>query len=830
MKNSDLGRVPRLGLVAAFLLLFLAVAPMWSLEPVVCVGNTTPLGAFNLQVAPPKGGPPLPIGTLNRIQAHDKLLYTPANLPPEYKNKAKVAIIVVPADGGAKSLGLVLKQHPANQAAQWTVPVDASIVGLVFGPHGFDQKKVESLVLKNPDLLVELAHYSRQTNMVNALVQTISQYEQSAPGSEDLSAALEGFSSRYNVMLPTLAPGMATSQQATVLLQSMVPSLSSYDPRLSGKAAALQQSTSLATTLGMVFYGTPVGLAAGGAALVQNLATAAFPGTAFRAAFTEAAGGNLKMCTPNQPPTPRKRLAYLWMLKVPGARPPEGSVVGTPSIALGSVSPIKVTAATQEQLGLLNRARSWQLISGHDKVTIPVEVKNGKATDTLSLDLTHAKLAPGSYHLAGLWDWHWFKLDGQIALHPYADFSRARLTSDSADKLMAGSGPLVAQLTGADFEFVKRVAIRTPGDDPFTEPQKVPFTLTKGLDGGIQPSMTLELNPEHWQPGPYSLLLTQTNGKTQTVPVTVHPPNPVVSNLPLRANLGETDQTIVLEGTNLDLIQSLTSPGTTWALAPPSLGAQASSERIATVRLQPGVHAGQVLDAQMKIAGIDQPVDIPQFLHVVGPRPKIFSVKESFGRQNSVELDPGEIPAGNAASFAIRTANVGARPVLALGCKDSADTLQALRLQPGSDSDGAQLDYAGSGTLFLSLDPGTVGRSGCVLTAQLINPNTGSSDPYALGRVVRLPRIDKFSISDQKAGPSLYEGTLTGQDLQTIEKTGWNSQTGYPIEGIPTPLPGNPQEQTLEIALPWPPPAPHAPVYVWVRGEKQGRKTTAKYY
>jgi hypothetical protein len=62
-----------------------------------------------------------------------------------------------------------------------------------------------------------------------------------------------------------------------------------------------------------------------------------------------------------------------------------------------------------------------------------------------------------------------------------------------------------------------------------------------------------------------------------------------------------------------------------------------------------------------------------------------------------------------------------------------------------------------------------------------------------------------------------------------IEKTGWDAKTGFPVQGIPTPVPGSPQEQTLEVALPWPPPSPHAPVYVWLRGESEGRLTNAKY-
>ena len=62
-----------------------------------------------------------------------------------------------------------------------------------------------------------------------------------------------------------------------------------------------------------------------------------------------------------------------------------------------------------------------------------------------------------------------------------------------------------------------------------------------------------------------------------------------------------------------------------------------------------------------------------------------------------------------------------------------------------------------------------------------------------------------------------------------IEKTGWDAEHGVPVESIPTPIPGDAARQTLRVVLPWPAPAPHAPLYVWLRGEAAGRKTTVVY-
>jgi hypothetical protein len=92
-----------------------------------------------------------------------------------------------------------------------------------------------------------------------------------------------------------------------------------------------------------------------------------------------------------------------------------------------------------------------------------------------------------------------------------------------------------------------------------------------------------------------------------------------------------------------------------------------------------------------------------------------------------------------------------------------------------------------------------------------------------------LPQIEKFSLNNDRIGRNIYSGVLTGENLQVISKTGWNAEKGFPVEGIPTPVPGSNGEQTLRIELPWPPPSPSAPVYIWLRGEEKGRATTATY-
>jgi len=88
---------------------------------------------------------------------------------------------------------------------------------------------------------------------------------------------------------------------------------------------------------------------------------------------------------------------------------------------------------------------------------------------------------------------------------------------------------------------------------------------------------------------------------------------------------------------------------------------------------------------------------------------------------------------------------------------------------------------------------------------------------------VRLPAVQQFTLTNEAAGPGRYLGTLEGRNLDIIEKAGWDAQNGVPVTAIPAPT--SPTQQSLRIAVPWPAPAPHAPLYIWLRGEAAGRKT-----
>jgi hypothetical protein len=150
---------------------------------------------------------------------------------------------------------------------------------------------------------------------------------------------------------------------------------------------------------------------------------------------------------------------------------------------------------------------------------------------------------------------------------------------------------------------------------------------------------------------------------------------------------------------------------------------------------------------------------------------------------------------------------------------------KALSLSPDEHAQGASLTIASEDSLYLALDPGVVGYPGCELTASVSVDPRGASDAFVLGRVVRLPSLEKFTLTNEALGPNSYVGILQGRDLAVIEKAGWDPQNGLPVTAIPAPLPGSNGAQTLRIAVPWPAPAPHAPLFIWLRGEQSGRRT-----
>jgi hypothetical protein len=131
--------------------------------------------------------------------------------------------------------------------------------------------------------------------------------------------------------------------------------------------------------------------------------------------------------------------------------------------------------------------------------------------------------------------------------------------------------------------------------------------------------------------------------------------------------------------------------------------------------------------------------------------------------------------------------------------------------------------------LFLSFRPEEAGRPGCAVEVALLTPRSGESEKRKLGSIVTLPRIESFQLTSDKAGDASYFAVLAGRNLETIAKVGWDAQTGANVDAIPAPVSGPGNRESLRVAMPWPAPSPHAPLYVWLRGEDRGRLTTAQY-
>ena len=102
---------------------------------------------------------------------------------------------------------------------------------------------------------------------------------------------------------------------------------------------------------------------------------------------------------------------------------------------------------------------------------------------------------------------------------------------------------------------------------------------------------------------------------------------------------------------------------------------------------------------------------------------------------------------------------------------------------------------------------------------------TGRSHPYILARIVRLPQIDSFTAPNQpdRAGALMF--TLTGWNLELIDKLGWDAANGSAVDGMPVPIPGQGQKETLSVHLPNPPQTA-AMLLLWLRGEDKPRATT----
>ena len=792
-----------------------------------CAGGRS-IGQFRFLVQPAPKVRARPLAAVNRLEKGRKLLYIPVRLKSDRRRQATVALVLIPAGNSPEEEWVVLDPRPAAAATQWEVPFDVGVVGAVYGPRGLNIKKVKALVRKNQAVITQLADYAQQTARVGALVEALAAWERSPADSQPLDAVLQGFSSQHNVSLPRIDPKAPADQQAALLLRTLLPSLATYDPLNPQPSHRIRQSAGLAASLATLFLGNSALLATGGVALFQNLRTLVSPGTDFRSAFAQKVPPHdIQLCSQPRPAKARAKIAYLWALRIPSREPPQVSVSSGAHLPIGREALLPISAQDASDWRRLPRAHDWKLVPAGGDRRFPVAVSLQASLRALRLDTGNEAPPPGEYSLAASWDWEPFELAGRFRLHRLGDLNLAHPTPQSRDRLVAGSGRVRVQLRGADFQFVQKLELVESNPSGQTA-RPLAFLLSPRTPEGNQEQLGFSLDTDRLGPGLYGLKISQADAEPQVLPLKVHPPLPRLSNLPLRLNLGEGSQGLLLEGTDLGRIGGLESAKARWELAA-TPETRENEQRNVTAYLKDTAKDGDLLPITMRVTGLEAPIVLKEALQIVGPRPEIAQADTSFPPKAALGLREGELPAGQPVSFAIGVKNLHPLASLQLGCQNGVHFQSKLTLAAGRPQGAARLAVTGKDTLFLSLDPGSLSATVCSLAVVVQNETTGSSDPHALGRVVRLPRIERFVLTDKKLGGSLYEGVLTGEALHHIAQAGWDDSQGHPVVGIPTPFPDDPQKQTLRIALPWPSPEPHAPVFIWLRGEDRGRPTRVRY-
>jgi hypothetical protein len=146
-----------------------------------------------------------------------------------------------------------------------------------------------------------------------------------------------------------------------------------------------------------------------------------------------------------------------------------------------------------------------------------------------------------------------------------------------------------------------------------------------------------------------------------------------------------------------------------------------------------------------------------------------------------------------------------------------------LSLQIGEQTATHSLQQLSQDQLFLSLDTSGF-PAGCSLQAIIDNDGRGRSQPFTLAQMIRLPQIESFDAAGAQAADGTRAYTLTGYNLEMIGKAGWDSETGTDVADLPAPVPGEGLKQILQISLPDPPKS-QAPLFIWLRGETNGRAT-----
>lgn len=764
-----------------------------------CVGSI-PVATFRLMAASNGPGSPVwvPMRRLNNLPRGYRVRYQPGRLPADVDPKdAAMTLVLVPKTDNDQVT--VLQPGPATSLSQWLVPFDTRIVLFVYAPQGLDEKRLTNLVTRDQTLVSALADYADQTADLEASMAALSQI-----GSDE-----------EDDLLPARA-STPTEQALLSLVRALNPAVSSFDPLGAGRRAG---PTTLMGRGADAFFNNAGGIVPGGG-ILPTVKGWLMPDTEFRSVYgTGDDTDDMTLCAQRQG-RGRNKIAYLWAYRLTTAPAPAATVsggsdhVGDLPIGLRDGLPLKLNHFADWDL--LARVFDWELVPTNGGIPIHVRARPEAAARELRFDLRDFTGAPGLYTIEGRWDWDSYRVDGSVRLQKLDDLDAAHLTPASQDRFIANTGLIPLELTGANLRFIERAWMHHPDSV-----REIRVDLPKEAEGPPD-RLRIEVDTDGLRPGPYQVALTRIDNVTADVPVELLPTPPRITGEPVRVHLGDAQQTVTLHGTGLDRIESLTADAADIELQP---AGPDSTRREAIVRLRPAAQAGTPVEVAATIQGMTALARFPGVLQVTGARPRITEARPSIPSGLTVAPQEGELPAGSFVSFAIQVQPEDLKPMITLQCAEPGRLVAPLKLAVGETRDAAQLTSPGPGQLFLSLDPGAVGQSGCSLTATAETEELGVSDPFALGKVVRLPRIASFKLTnDQVQGG--FAGELQGWDLETVARTGWDAAIGNEVTELPRPMAGEGARQSLRIVMPWPSPLPKAPLYIWLRGETMGRATT----
>ena len=766
---------------------------------------------------------------------------------------------------------------------EWRIPDTdgVRILGVVFSHKKWSNdidKKIRS-ALNDPDYLhfiTQLANFADLKAEEENINKAVASWEESR-NEEPLVALLDEFASRYRFDASRLDQGDPAVLRLNHLVRAVTPALMDDHARDSEPSRARRVARSVGNIAGSAAsVGVPFALLIKGLTTLATNVSIPFKKTydVEPVLIRKEDPDNITLYSLSAPSKPHDTV-YLGAVLTSVEKPQSVKIESNQHLPIGREASLRLERSVPQ----LHRAHAWKLVNTETNQTFEQISVSRESLDTLELNWerhTGASDLPneGRYVLQAAWDWDSDPLKtSEFRLHS-VESGDVEVRLESENPLIAGRGSVRVELEAKDFQFVEKLELfRVP--DTGWEQATVPLMSWKrpsaanrqssstpdgqlrfrvsnrDSDSGKQPKLAIDLDTSELSAGFYQLKLDSSGETTTIAHLTIYPPDPKILNGPFRINRGNGEpETLTLQGTGLDWVCGINSDQLTWELHEdpsvcdleswPSTGMQ--SQRTAAVSLddESDLKEGDCLPFQFKLLSRTGDRSVSGgCVEVVGPRPGIVDHERQIPPGAETGLKEDEIPSGVQVGFSIQVRNLSSPPSLELGCIPAGKPFQAaLTVGAGENQGMAALSLTGNDALFLSLDPGGLYVPDCVLTARLNDRIRGLSNSYALGKVIPLPRIERFVVKPERLddrvecrlgnrNTPLYEGILTGEHLHRITKTGWNEREGCPVVSTAIPSPTGSPEQTLRITVPWPPPEPHAPLFIWLHGEETGRATPA---